>query len=103
VSTTSPPNPSHRLVAAPGQSSTGVPSSGPHSAHPRRLPSGRGVRPIRAGSTTPLFTVPSFLPATSPPNGVYGASGSFLPNRYHSSGHVRLDAPTGFRLLRSSS
>ncbi len=43
VLTASGPKPSRLLVAAPGHSSTGVPSAEPHSAHPRRRPSGRRV------------------------------------------------------------
>ncbi|CAM5252584.1 hypothetical protein SGRIM128S_00017 [Streptomyces griseomycini] len=53
ASTTPPPKASHLLVAAPGHSSTGVPSAGPHSAQPRSRPSGSRVCPSRAGSRMP--------------------------------------------------
>jgi len=56
-STIPPPNPSQRLVAAPGHSSTGTPSCGPHSAQPSCRPSARRVRPSREGSMTSSLMV----------------------------------------------
>ncbi|GAA2845843.1 hypothetical protein GCM10010517_02360 [Streptosporangium fragile] len=58
--TTSPPNPSHRLIAAPEKNSTGTPSSGPHSAQPSLRPEGSSVRPDRSASTIPYFILAKY-------------------------------------------
>ncbi len=68
ASTTPAPNPSHRLVAAPGHSRTGTPSDGPHSAQPSSRPSGSAHSPRRAGASTYRFTpVPSAAPPVPVP------------------------------------
>ncbi|GEL69299.1 hypothetical protein MVI01_10830 [Myxococcus virescens] len=48
-SNTAEPKPNHRLVAAPGQSNTGLPVRGPHSLQPNTRPSGSPVVPCRSG------------------------------------------------------